>query len=100
MNERERPARKNLSVTLGVRFTPEEAEHLRQVAQQRCLSYSDIVRAAVKAYMPHHTTPLLRGRNFTHICTVPPETVASQAAVEFGGAFSWPSLSSWSVGNC
>lgn len=42
--------RKKLSATITVRFSPDEANLIRQVAQSKGLSYSDVVRAAVREY--------------------------------------------------
>ncbi len=42
--------RKALSATITVRFSPEEADAIRRIAQSAGQSYSDVVREAVKAY--------------------------------------------------
>lgn len=52
--------RRTLSATITVRFSPEEAEAIRRMAAERDLSYSDIVRAAVKAYADPRPTLLHR----------------------------------------
>lgn len=54
--ERDKPRqRKNLSATITVRFSPEEADLIRHMAEERGASYSDIIREAIKAYAePSH----------------------------------------------
>ena len=42
--------RRRLSATITVRFSPEEADLIRRMAEARDVSYSDIIREAVKAY--------------------------------------------------
>jgi len=46
---------RTLSGTLTVRFTADELAHIRRLAQERQVTYSEIVRLAVRAY----TQPLL-----------------------------------------
>lgn len=48
---RDKPRRRRrLSATITVRFSPEEADLIRRMAEARDVSYSDIIREAVKAY--------------------------------------------------
>jgi hypothetical protein len=42
--------RKGLAATITVRFSVEEAEAIRRVAQERALSYSQVVREAVARF--------------------------------------------------
>ena len=44
-----------LSGTVAIRFTAEELAHIRRLAQERRVTYADIVRLAVREY----TQPLL-----------------------------------------
>ena len=42
------PGKKGLSVTMTVRFTPDEANQIRKIAKSRKMRYSDVLRLAVK----------------------------------------------------
>lgn len=59
--ERDKPhRRKSLSATITVRFSAEEADLIRRMAEERSASYSDIIREAIKAYAePSH--PIIGG---------------------------------------
>lgn len=60
-DERDAPrANKTLSTTITVRFPPNEAENIRHMAQTWRLSYSDIVREAVRLFAAR---PPLERRN-------------------------------------
>ncbi len=64
--ERDAPRAKHaLSATVTVRFAPDEAEMLRGVAKERGLSYTAVVRAAVKAFAKTGAIPTVRTRNIT-----------------------------------
>lgn len=79
--------KKGLSATITVRFSPEEADSIRRAAQSKSVSYSDIVREAVRAY----TQPV-----FTLKAGYPVGVVAQKysqpvsdtaVGLEFGGDF-------------
>lgn len=42
------PGKQGLSVTMTVRFTPEEAKQIRKIAKAKQMRYSDVLRLAVK----------------------------------------------------
>src|SRR4051794_8536177 len=42
--------REGLAATITVRFSPEEAERIRRIARERHLTYSQVVREAVREY--------------------------------------------------
>jgi hypothetical protein len=51
------PARKGgLSATISVRFSPEEAAAIREVAQELDVPYSEIVRRAVRKFVQFRLT--------------------------------------------
>lgn len=53
------PARKRpLSATITVRFPPEEALEIRELAKNLGISYSDVVRRAVREFV--HPHPMLK----------------------------------------
>lgn len=50
------PARKRpLSATITVRFSPEEASEIREMAKKLGASYSDVVRRAVREFVHPHS---------------------------------------------
>jgi predicted DNA binding CopG/RHH family protein len=84
--ERDAPrARHTLSISIAVRFSPDDAERIRDLAQESGLSYSDIVRAAVRQY----TVPLppIVGSNVTHNVGRPVVVQSARPEVTLGEDF-------------
>ncbi|MBI3968719.1 MAG: hypothetical protein HY329_24045 [Chloroflexi bacterium] len=51
------PQRQNLGVSITVRFTPAEAQELRAAAKRMNLTYSQLVREAVRRLTHQHQLP-------------------------------------------
>lgn len=73
----------NKSVVMTVRFTSEEADLVRAVAQKRSMSSSDLIREAVKEY----TQPrFLAQRGTVQSVYAPPQSVVTRPeSVRVGG---------------
>lgn len=74
----------NKSVVMTVRFTSDEADLVRSVAQKRNVSSSDLIREAVREY----TQPrFLAQRGAVQAVYGPPQTVVSRPMdVQVGGS--------------
>jgi len=78
--------RKTLTTTIAARFTPEEAEVVRRVAQARGLSASDVIRDAVKtAYT--QTRPPIDQTVVTQVYDTGPRSHAPQPKLQYAGDF-------------
>lgn len=52
------PTRGQMTATITVRFSPQEANLIRHEAKSRRISYSEVVRAAVAMYLDKRLTPV------------------------------------------